>query len=89
LAIERTLPADAAVGLLSRERSTLRGTLGGGGGNVALRALASDAAVGANKPDVGREGRGAWTGGVPTALVPAALFDDGVLGRSVVFEEGV
>jgi hypothetical protein len=65
----RTFPADAAVGLLSRDRSTLRGTLGGGGGAGALRALASEAAVGAKRPDVGREARG------------AAFFDAGVLGR--------
>lgn len=93
LETERTLPADAAVGLLSLERSTLRGTLGGGGGGAALRALASDAAVGANKPDVGKEVRGAGTGtdGTPaSALAPAAFFEDGVLGRGgVVFENGV
>lgn len=65
----RTFPADAAVGLLSRDRSTLRGTLGGGGGAGALRALASEAAVGAKRPDVGREARG------------AAFFGAGVFGR--------
>jgi hypothetical protein len=52
----RTFPADAAVGLLSRERSILQGMLGGGGGGETLRALASEAAVGANKPVVGRGG---------------------------------
>ena len=66
----RTFPADAAVGLLSRDRSTLRGTLGGGGGAGALRALASEAAVGAKRPDEGREARG------------AVLFDAGVFGRA-------
>jgi hypothetical protein len=50
----RTFPADGAVGLLSRERSTLQGRLGGGGGGEAFRALVSEAAVGANKPVVGR-----------------------------------
>ena len=98
LATVRTLPADAAVGLLSLERSTLRGTLGGAGGGAALRALASDAAVGANRPDVGMEGRGtAGTGGVPAAAAAAAaasaralaFFDDGVFGRGVVFAEDV
>ena len=96
LATVRTLPADAAVGLLSLERSTLRGTLGGAGGGAALRALASDAAVGANRPEVGMEGRGtAGTGGVPAAEAAAAsaralaFFDDGVFGRGVVFAESV
>jgi hypothetical protein len=95
LETERTLPADAAVGLLSLERSTLRGTLGGGGAGAALRALASDAAVGANKPDVGKEGRAAGKDGTPAsapapAPEPAAFFDDGVLGRGVVLlENGV
>lgn len=96
LATVRTLPADAAVGLLSLERSTLRGTLGGTGGGAALRALASDAAVGANRPEVGMEGRGtAGTGGVPAAEAAAAsaralaFFDDGVFGRGVVFAESV
>ena len=57
----RTFPAEAAVGLLSRDKSNLRGTLGGGAGAGALRALASEAAVGAKRPDdvVGREARGA------------------------------
>ena len=94
----RTLPADAAVGLLSLERSTLRGTLGGGGGGAALRALASDAAVGANRPDAGMEGRGTGgTDGTPVAAAAAAaasaralaLFDDGVFGRGVVFADVV
>ena len=69
MATVRTFPADAAVGLLSRDRSTLRGTLGGGGGAGALRALASEAAVGAKRPEVGREPRG-------------AVFDAGVFGRA-------
>lgn len=73
----RTFPADAAVGLLSRDRSTLRGTLGVGGGAGALRTLASDAAVGAKRPDVGREARG------------AALFNAGVFGRAVAVPSGV
>ena len=88
----RALPADAAVGLLSLERSTLRGTLGGGGGGATLRALASEAAVGANRPDVGMDGRGTGgTDGTPAAGAAAAsaralaFFDDGVLGRGVVF----
>jgi hypothetical protein len=67
----RTFPADAAVGLLSRDRSTLRGTLGGGVGAGALRALASEAAVGAKRPDEGREVRGA-----------AVFLDAGVFGRA-------
>lgn len=71
VATVRTFPADAAVGLLSRDRSTLRGTLGGGGGAGESRALASEAAVGAKRPDVGREVRG------------AAFFDAGVFGRAV------
>jgi hypothetical protein len=61
----RTFPADAAVGLLSRERLTLQGTLGGGGGGEALRALGSEVAVGANKPVVGRGGREAERPAVP------------------------
>jgi hypothetical protein len=70
------LPADAAVGLLSRERSTFRGcTLGGSGGGAALRDLASEAAVGANRPDEGREE------GREGREVVAAFFDDGVFGR--------
>jgi len=93
----RALPADAAVGLLSLERSTLRGTLGGGGGGAALRTLASDAAVGANRPDVGMDGRGTGgTDGTPAAAAAAAAsaralapFDDGVFGRGVVFVEVV
>ena len=90
LAAARTLPADAAVGLLSRERSTLRGTLGGGGGGAALRTLASEAAVGANKPDVGRGGREAETDDTPAAAaVVAALFSDGVFGREPGVEDGV
>jgi hypothetical protein len=76
----RTLPADAAVGLLSRERSTLRGTLGGGGGGAELRAFASEAAVGANRPD---EDRGATGADAPAAA--AAMFLDGVFG----LEDGV
>jgi hypothetical protein len=87
LATERTLPADAAVGLLSLERSTLRGTLGGGGGGAALRALARDAAVGANRPDVGMEGRG--TGGMDASARALAFFDDGVFGRGVTFADVV
>ena len=86
----RALPADAAVGLLSLERSTLRGTLGGGGGGATLRALASDAAVGANRPDVGMDGRGTGgTDGTPAAAAASArvlaFFDDGVFGRGVMF----
>ena len=82
VAAKRILPAEAAVGLLSRDRSTLRGTLGGGGGGAALRALASDAAVGANKPDVGSEDR------APAAA--AAFLTDGVFGRKLgVFGRGV
>ena len=94
LATVRALPADAAVGLLSLERSTLRGTLGGGGGGAALRTLASDAAVGANRPDVGMEGRGiGGTDGTPAAAAASARalapFDDGVFGRGVVFADVV
>jgi len=96
LATERTLPADAAVGLLSLERSTLRGTLGGGGAGAALRALARDAAVGANRPDVGMEGRGTGgTDGTPAAAAVTAsaralaFFDDGVFGRGVVLADVV
>ena len=70
MATVRAFPADAAVGLLSRDKSTLRGTLGGGGGTGALRALASDAAVGAKRPDVGREARG------------VVFFGAGVFGRA-------
>jgi hypothetical protein len=74
LAIARTLLADAAVGLLNRERSTFRGALGGSGGGGALRDLASEAAVGANRPEEGsREGR--------EVAAAAAFFDDGVFGR--------
>src|SRR5260221_12299986 len=58
LATERTLPADAAVGLLSLERSTLRGTLGGGGGRAGFWALARGAACGGKSPSVGVAGRG-------------------------------
>ena len=73
----RTFPADAAVGLLSRDRSTLRGTLGGGGGGGTLRALANEAAVGAKRPDdVGREARG------------EVFFDAGVFGRGVAVPSG-
>ncbi len=79
LATARTLPADAAVGLLSRERSTFRGTLGGSGVGGTLRDLASEAAVGANKPDESREGR----------EVAAAFFDDGVFGREPGIADGV
>ena len=79
LATARTLPADAAVGLLSRERSTFRGTLGGTGGGGALRDLASEAAVGANRPDEGREGR----------ETTPACFDDGVFGREPGAAAGV
>jgi hypothetical protein len=76
LATARTLPADAAVGLLSRERSTFRGCeLGATGGGGALRDLASEAAVGANRPDEGREG------GREGREEVAAFFKDGVLGR--------
>jgi hypothetical protein len=90
LAAARALPADAAVGLLSRERSTLRGTLGGGGGGAALRALASEAAVGANRPDVGRGGREAETDDTPgAAAVAAAFFNDGVFGREPGVADGV
>ena len=86
LATARTLPADAAVGLLSRERSTFRGTLGGSGGGGALRDLASEAAVGANRPEegvVGREGREvvAAAAAAAAAAAEAAFFDDGVFGR--------
>jgi hypothetical protein len=88
LAATRTLPADAAVGLLSRERSTLRGTFCGGGGGAALRALASEAAVGANRPDVGREGREAATDDAPPATA-APFFNDGVFGREPGVADGV
>lgn len=80
-AAARILPADAAVGLLSRERSTLRGTLGGCGGGGTLRTLASEAAVGANRPVVGKGGREAVTPKTLPAAVAAAFFDDGVFGR--------
>jgi hypothetical protein len=92
LATIRALPAEAAVGLLSRDRSTLRGALGGGGGGAALRTFASDAAVGANRPD---EDRG--VGGTEVVLSAVATFlDDGVFGREpgvfglrVAYAEGV
>jgi hypothetical protein len=77
----RTFPAEAAVGLLSRDKSNLRGTLGGGAGAGALRALASEAAVGAKRPDdvvVGREARGAVL-----FLDDAAAAVAGVFGRAV------
>lgn len=84
MATVRTLLADAAVGLLSRERSTFRGcTLGGSGGGGALRDLASDAAVGANRPDEGREE------GTEGREVVAGFFDDGVLGRGPGMVAGV
>jgi hypothetical protein len=66
--------------LLSRERSTLQGTLGGGGGGEALRTLASEAAVGANKPVVGRGGREAERPAI--SAIPAACFDDAIFGRA-------
>ena len=72
MATVRTFPADAAVGLLSRDRSTLRGTLGGGGGAGALRALASEAAVGAKRPEVDARG----------AVLLLLFFDAGVFGRA-------
>jgi hypothetical protein len=82
VATVRIFPADAAVSLLSRNGSTLRGTLGGGGGGAALRALASDAAVGANRPDVGRDGRGVGVDNAPAAVAAAAeFFAGGVFGR--------
>ena len=61
--------------------------LGGGGGGGALRALASEAAVGANKPVVGRGGREADRPAV--GAVPAACFDDGVFGRAPGVADGV
>ncbi len=84
LTTARTLLADAAVGLLSRERSTFRGcTLGGSGGGGALRDLASEAAVGANRPDEGREE------GKEGREVAMAFFDDGVFGREPGIVAGV
>ncbi len=83
LATARILPADAAVGLLNRERSTLRGTLGGNWGGGALRDLASEAAVGANRPDEGREGR------EEGCKVAAVFLEDGVFGREPGVADGV
>jgi hypothetical protein len=51
--------------------------LGGGGGTGALRALASEAAVGAKRPVVGREARG------------AVFFNAGVFGRAAAVPTGV
>ena len=48
-----------------------------------MRALASEAAVGANRPVVGREGREAETPETAPAAVAAAFFDDGVFGREL------
>ena len=80
LTTARTFPADAAVGLLSRERSTFRGTLGGSGGGGTLRDLAREAAVGANRPEEGsKEARG--VAAPAPAPAPAEFFDDGVFGR--------
>jgi hypothetical protein len=86
LTTARTLPADAAVGLLNRERSTFRGCAldGSGGGGGALRDLASEAAVGANRPDEGKECRE-----VEVAAAALGFFDDGVFGREPGVADGV
>lgn len=46
-----------------------------------MRTLASEAAVGANRPVVGKGGREAVTPETAPAAVAAAFFDDGVFGR--------
>jgi hypothetical protein len=72
-----TFPAGAAVGLFSHKRTTLQSMLGGGGGGE-LRALASKAAVGANKTVIGRGGREAErpaVGAIPTACFDGAVFE--------------
>jgi hypothetical protein len=52
--------------------------------------LASEAAVGANKPDVGKGGREAETDDTPAAAaVVAAFFNDGVFGREPGVADGV
>jgi len=82
-----TFPADAAVGLLSRERSTLQGMLRGGGGGETLQALASEVAVGANKLVVGR---GDHEADRPTVCaVPTTCFDDAVFGWAPGVADGV
>ena len=79
----RTFEIDAAVGLLKRSAAVpLKVALlaGVGNGGAALRALARDAAVGANRPDEGVLGRGAPLDGVLERAMGVEL-DEGVFGR--------
>lgn len=76
----RTFEIDAAVGLLNRSAALLLRVAfltGVGNGGAALRDLAKDAAVGANKPDEGVLGRGVVFDGV----LGRTLVAEGVLGR--------
>lgn len=79
----RTFEIDAAVGLLKRSAALLLRVAfltGVGTGGAAFRALARDAAVGANKPDEGVFERG----GTPDGVFERELgveADEGVLGR--------
>lgn len=82
----RALLADAAVGLFSLSATALDNTdffFGTGAGACASRALASEAAVGANKPDPGRtEELGVFALGV--VVRGGWLGRDGVLARAAV-----
>jgi hypothetical protein len=61
---------------------------GVGTGGAALRALARDAAVGANKPDEGVFGRGAVVDGVFERTLGVETVDAGVLGvLGVIFDD--
>lgn len=54
-----------------------------------MRALASEAAVGANRPDVGKEGGRDAEAETETETTDGAFFDDGVFGREPGVADGV
>ena len=84
----QTFPANTAVGLLSCKRSTLQGMLGGGGGGETLRAMVSEATIGANKlVVVGRGGHEAERPAVGSVF--AACFDDTVFRQAPSIADGV